>query len=271
MRSSARFILSFAAAFTVAAYLAPIYWVAITSIKPTNAINSRIPVWDFVPTVEHYHEIFTRFDFGNALLNSAIVVIAATAITMVLSFICAYALARMKMRGADGLSLFILSLRFMPIVVVAMPFYLLYTRIGLIDSYIGLIIAYVGFGLPFAVWLLRGFMRDLPREIDEAARLDGLGWIALIRKIILPVAAPGLAVTTIFTFVFNWNEFLFALYITQSRAVTVPIAVAKMIDLYNVLWGPISAAVIIQLVPMIIVVGLLQRHMIRGLAMGAVK
>jgi multiple sugar transport system permease protein len=255
----------------VAAYLAPIYWVAITSVKPTDLINSRVPVWSFAPTAEHYREVFDRFEFGSALLNSAIVVFVATAVTMVLGFGCAYALARMKLRGADGLSLFILSLRFMPVVVVAMPFYLMYTWLDLIDTHVGLIVAYVGFGLPFAVWLLRGFLRDLPKEIDEAARLDGLGWLALIRKIVLPLSAPGLAVTAIFTFVFNWNEFLFALYVTQSKAVTVPIAVAKMIDLYNVLWGPISAAVIIQLVPMIVVVGLLQRHMIRGLAMGAVK
>jgi multiple sugar transport system permease protein len=266
-----RLLTTFVAVFVVAIYLAPIYWVAITSIKPTVAINSSTPVWDFTPTSEHYVEIFTRFDFGTALMSSLIVVLTSTAITVALSFICAFALARMKLRGADHLSLFILSLRFMPVVVVAMPFYLFYTRLGLVDSHIGLIIAYVGFGTPFAVWLLRGFLRDLPKELEEAARLDGLGWPDIIRKIVLPISAPGLAVTAIFTFVFNWNEFLFALYITQSKAVTVPIQIAKMIDLYNVLWGPISAAVIIQLIPMVVVVALIQRHMIRGLAMGAVK
>jgi multiple sugar transport system permease protein len=266
-----RSVTSFAAAFVVAIYLAPIYWVAITSIKPTVAINSSVPVWDFAPTAQHYIEIFTRFQFGQALISSLIVVLSSTAITVLLSFVCAFALARMKLRGADQLSLFILSLRFMPVVVIAVPFYILYTRLGLIDTHIGLILAYVTFGTPFAVWLLRGFLRDLPRELEEAARLDGLSWSAIIRKIVLPISAPGLAVTAIFTFVFNWNEFLFALYITQSKAVTVPIQVAKMIDLYNVLWGPISAAVIIQLIPMLVVVALVQRHMIRGLALGAVK
>jgi multiple sugar transport system permease protein len=271
MRSNRRMIASFVAAFVVASYLAPIYWVAITSVKPTDLINSSVPVWKFEPTTQHYREVFDRFQFGSALVSSAVVVVVATTVTIILGFGCAYALARMKLHGADALSLFILSLRFMPVVVVAMPFYLLYTKLDLIDTHAGLIIAYIGFGLPFAVWLLRGFLRDLPKEIDEAARLDGLGWVALIRRIILPLSAPGVAVTAIFTFVSNWNEFLFALYISQSNAVTVPIAVAKMIDLYNVLWGPISAAVMIQLVPMILVVGLLQRHMIRGLAMGAVK
>ncbi|MBM3573003.1 MAG: carbohydrate ABC transporter permease [Alphaproteobacteria bacterium] len=183
----------------------------------------------------------------------------------------AYALARMKMRGADGLSLLILSFRFMPGVVIALPYYLMAQWSGMSDSHVGLIIVYVAFGLPFAVWLLRGFLLDLPRDIEEAARLDGLGWFAILWRIIIPLAGPGIAVTAIFTFVFSWNEFLFALYLTSSNVVTLPIQIAKMIDLYNVLWGPISAGVVMQLIPMLVVVFLIQRHMIRGLALGAVK
>ena len=159
----------------------------------------------------------------------------------------------------------------MPGVVIAMPYYLMAQRLGMIDTHIGMIIIYVGYGLPFAVWLMRGFLLDLPRDIEEAARLDGLRWLGIIWRIILPLSGPGIAVTAIFTFVFNWNEFLFALYITQSAAVTLPIQIAKMIDVYTVLWGTISGAVVMQLVPMVIVVFLLQRHMIRGLALGAVK
>ena len=142
---------------------------------------------------------------------------------------------------------------------------------GLTDSHLGMIIVYVAYGLPFAVWLLRGFLLDLPREVEEAARLDGLGWFSIIWRIMLPMATSGIAVTAVFTFVFAWNEFLFALYLTSYKAVTIPVQIAKMIDLYNVLWGPLSAAVVIQLVPMLIVVFLIQRHMIRGLALGAVK
>ena len=271
MRSPLRRALDVAAVFVVAVYLAPLYWIALTSIKPTVHINSKVPVWLFEPTIKHYAEAFTRFEFGKALVNSSVIVISATFITMVLALMAAYALARMRMRGADTTSLVILSLRFMPAVVIAMPFYLMYQRLGLIDTHLGMIVIYVGFGLPFAVWLLRGFLLDLPRDIEEAARLDGLGWLQILGRIILPLSGPGIAVTAIFTFVFNWNEFLFALYITQSAAVTLPIQISKMIDLYNVLWGTISGAVVMQLVPMVIVVFLLQRHMIRGLALGAVK
>ena len=152
-----------------------------------------------------------------------------------------------------------------------MPYFLMAQRLGMIDTHIGMIIIYVGYGLPFAVWLMRGFLLDLPRDIEEAARLDGLRRFGIIWRIVLPLSGPGIAVTAIFTFVFNWNEYLFALYITQSAAVTLPIQIAKMIDVYTVLWGTISAAVVMQLVPMVIVVFLLQRHMIRGLALGAVK
>ncbi|MFT7458348.1 MAG: multiple sugar transport system permease protein [Planctomycetota bacterium] len=271
MRSPIRKTFDVVAVFVVAIYLAPIYWISLTSIKPMNEINSKVPVWSFEPTFAHYIEAFDRFEFGKALINSSIIVFSATIITMILALFAAYALARMKLRGADVLALFILSLRFMPAVVIAMPYYLMSQKAGLIDTHIGMIIVYVGFGLPFAVWLMRGFMLDLPKEIEEAARLDGLGWMAIIRRIILPLSGPGIAVTAIFTFVFNWNEYLFALYLTQADAVTLPIQIAKMVDAYTVLWGTISASVVMQLIPMVIVVFLLQRHMIRGLALGAVK
>ena len=271
MRSPIRKTMDVVAVFLVAIYLAPIYWIALTSVKPMSEIHSRKPVWVFDPTIEHYAEAFVRFEFGKALLNSSIIVFSATFITMILALIAAYALARMRLRGADVLSLFILSLRFMPAVVIAMPFYLMFLKFGLIDSHIGMIVVYVGYGLPFAVWIMRGFLLDLPKEIEEAARQDGLGWISIIRRIILPLSGPGIAVTAIFTFVFNWNEYLFALYLTQADAVTLPIQIAKMVDAYTVLWGTISASVVMQLVPMVVVVFLLQRHMIRGLALGAVK
>ena len=259
------------AVFVVALYLTPLYWIVMTSVKPTAVINAPKPAFAFAPTVEHYVEAFARFDLAHALANSAIIVVASTAITMVLALVSAYALARMRMRGADGLSLFILSLRFMPAVVIAMPYFMMAQKTGLSDSHFGMIVVYVAFGLPFAVWLLRGFLLDLPRDVEEAARLDGLGRLAIVWRIVLPMSGPGVAVTTIFTFVFSWNEFLFALYLTSSKAVTMPMQISKMVDLYNVLWGPISAAVVMQLVPMLVVVFLIQRHMIRGLALGAVK
>lgn len=260
-----------AAALVVGLYLLPLFWIGLTAIKPTADINSAVPVWTFQPTLEHFVEDFQRFGFARGLADSAIVVVSATAITTLLALMCAYALARLKIRGADIISLTILSLRFMPGVVVAVPYFVMFQKLDLLDTYMGLIVAYVSFGLPFAVWVLRGFLVDLPRDVEEAARLDGLGWVQILLRIVAPMAASGIAVTAIFTFVFNWNEFLFAFYLTNTDVVTAPIQVYKMIDLYTVLWGPISAAVIMQIVPMVIVVFFLQRHIVRGLTLGAVK
>ena len=271
MQTPLRRVLNVVAVFAVMIYLAPLYWITLTSIKPTKLINQKVPVWWFEPTGEHFIQAFERFKFDLGLMNSLIIIVTATTITMLLAVFSAYALARMKLRGADTLSLVILSLRFLPAMIIVIPYFLMFQRTGLMDTHIGMIIIYIGFGLPFAVWLLRGFFLDLPREIEEAARLDGLSWMATIWRIILPTSLPGLAVTAIFTFVFDWNELLFAMYLTQSAAVTAQIQIFKMVDLYNVLWGTISSAVLMQLVPMVIVVFLLQRHMIRGLALGAVK
>ena len=271
MRTPLRKALDVVAVFVVAVYLCPLYWITLTAFKPTKQINQKVPVWAFDPTWEHFEQAFGRFKFGHGLINSIIIVGSATVITMIMAMFCSYALARMKLRGADTLSLIILSLRFLPAMVIVIPYYMMMQRSGMMDTHVGMIVIYIGFGLPFAVYLLRGFFMDLPREIEEAARLDGLGWVATIWRIILPISLPGIAVTSIFTFVFNWNELLFAMYLTQSHAVTAQIQVFKMVDLYNVLWGTISSAVLMQLIPVVIVVFLLQRHMIRGLSLGAVK
>ena len=155
--------------------------------------------------------------------------------------------------------------------VIVLPYFKMATFFNVIDTQIVLIVVYVAFGLPFAVWILRGFLLDLPKEIEEAARLDGLSWTQIIFRLIMPMAAPGIAVTAIFTFVFSWNEFLFALFLTFDKGSTMPVALQKTIDLYNVLWGSLSAGAVLQLLPMILVVFLLQRHIARGLALGAVK
>jgi multiple sugar transport system permease protein len=256
----------------VVIWLVPVLWVALTSVKPTAVINAPEPTFfSFEPTGEHYIEIFDRFRFDRAIFNSLVTVGASTLIVMILALPAAYAVSRMGLMSGDGWALFILSLRFMPGVVVVLPYFKMANFFHLIDTQLVLVIAYVAFGLPFAVWILRGFLLDLPREVEEAGRLDGLSWLQIIFRLVLPVAAPGIAVTAIFTFVFNWNDYLFALFLTYDKATTMPVALQKTIDVYNVLWGSLSAGAVIQLLPMIAVVFLLQKHIARGLALGAVK
>ncbi len=264
--------LNWLAVIVVGLWLVPVVWVALNSIKPNYDINSPVPVvFDFEPTTDHYFEIFDRFQFDEAIANSLIVVGLSTLIVMLIAMPAAYACARIGLKGADTWAVVILSLRFMPAVVVVLPYYMMATWVDLVDSRTVLIVVYIAFGLPFAVWVLRGFLLDLPREVEEAARLDGLRRLQIIWRIILPMAMPGVAVTTIFTFVFSWNEFLFALFLTDYKATTIPVALQKTIDQYNVLWGSLSAGAVIQLLPMLVVVFLLQRHIARGLALGAVK
>jgi multiple sugar transport system permease protein len=260
------------AAGVVGLWLLPLYWIGLTSLKPLDVINSATPVFlSFAPTAGNYRELFERFEFGRVMANSLWIVGASTAIVVALALPAAYALTRMRLRNADRIALFVLSLRFMPGVVVVLPYYLMYQRLALTDTLSGMILIYVAFGLPFAIWLLRGFLKDIPADVEEAARLDGLRPFAILWRIVGPMARPGIAVTAIFTFVFGWNEYLYALVLTVDRATTLPIQISKMIDAYSVLWGPLSAAVVLQLVPMVAVIFILQRHIVRGLALGTVR
>lgn len=252
-------------------WLFPIYWIVLTSFKTPLIINEKTPVFWFTPTMENYRHLFTDFNFAKPLLNSLIVTSATTAIVIVLGLLAAYALARMDVPGGKHIALWMLSLRFMPPIAIVLPFFIAWQRLGIIDTHLGLILVYVAFNLPFAIWMLRGFLVEVPRDLDEAATLDGLGHLAILRRIILPVMAPGVAVTAIFTFVFAFNEYLMALVLTSRNASTVPVTVAKFIQPYSILWGDVGASATIQLLPILVVVFLLQRHIMRGITLGAVK
>ena len=252
-------------------WLFPIYWILLTSFKTENEINSITPSFVFEPTLANYRDLFDRFAFAQVLTNSLVIVTATTVIVMVLALLAAYALGRLRLRGGKHFALWMLSLRFLPPVAITIPFYLVWQRLNLLDTHLGLILVYVAFNLPFAVWMLRGFLVEVPRDLDEAAMLDGLSHLDIIRRIILPIIRPGAAVTAIFTFVFAWNEYLMALVLTGREAATVPVTISKFIMAYAILWGDVGAAATIQLVPMLIVVFVLQKHIMRGITLGAVK
>jgi multiple sugar transport system permease protein len=252
-------------------WLFPIYWIFLTSFKTPLLINEKTPVFWFTPTLENYRHLFEEFRFARVLTNSLVITISTTFIVIVLALLAAYALGRMDVRGGKHIALWMLSLRFMPPIAIVLPFFIAWQRIGLIDTYPGLILIYIAFNLPFAIWLLRGFLVEVPRDLDEAATLDGLGHLAILRRIILPVIAPGVAVTAIFTFMFTWNEYLMALVLTSRNATTVPVTVSKFIQAYSILWGDVGAAATIELLPVLVVVFLLQRHIMRGITLGAVK
>ena len=260
-----------AAAAVILFWLFPVYWIVLTSFKPIVEINSAVPSFVFTPTLDNYRDLISQFEFGETLFNSIVVTFTTCFAVMVLGVLAAYALARMNLPGEKHISLSILSLRFMPAIAIVIPFYLQWQNYGLLDTYEGLILIYISFNLPFAIWLLRGFLADVPVELEEAALLDGLSRLQILRLIVVPVILPGIASTAIFIFVFTWNEYLMALMLTSIESVTLPVLVAKFIMPYTILWGVLSAAVVTQLVPMLLVVLLLQRHIVRGMTLGAVK
>jgi ABC-type glycerol-3-phosphate transport system permease component len=222
--------------------------------------------------LDHYRALFEERDFWVPIRNSLVVAGATTALCLLIGAPCAYALARLAFRGRALVLAFILAVSMFPQISIVSPLYLLLREVGLIDTLPGLILPYLTFALPLAVWLLTGFFRQLPSELEEAALLDGATRLRAFREVILPLALPGLAATAIVTFVTCWNEFLFALSFTVSpERQTVPVAIALFRGQYQVPWGQVLAATVVATAPVVVLVLLFQRRIVGGLTAGAVK
>lgn len=269
--ATTRLLLTVGAAALTAVWLFPVMWMLLTSFKTNTDITSRVPVFLFHPTWEHYRTLLVTYHFTQFFRTSFIIASITTIFTIAVGCLAAYALACIEQRRSKDIAMWILSQRMMPPIAVIIPFFILFRIYNLIDTYVGLIIVYLVPALPFAIWLLRSFFRDIPPAVREAALLDGLRHWQILRNIIAPLAGPGIAVTAIFTFIFTWNEFLFALFLASERAVTVPVGISQLILAYQVLWGEVAAAGALALLPLLLVVFYLQRHIVRGMTLGAVK
>ncbi len=243
----------------------------LTSIKTELDALSFPPKWIFKPTLENYTEIFEFSPFTKYLLNSFIVASLNTGVVLVLGSFAAYSLARFKFKGADDIAFWILSVRMMPPVAAIIPIYIIMRNLRLLDTPWSLVITYLTFNLPFAVWMMRSFFREIPREIEESALVDGCSIFRSFRSIALPLAAPGLAATGILTFIFSWNEFLFALILTGSKAVTLPVGITGYMKETGINWGYMTAGGALALIPVILFTILAQKHLVKGLTMGALK
>ncbi len=257
--------------FLVLAWMWPILWTAITSVKPTEGGGALVPTLLFAPTIAHYVDLFTHRDFGFYLTNSLLIAGGATIVSVFLACLAAYPLARSTMGGRDRISMWILSLRMLPPISLVVPFYLMLSRTGFLDTCPGMLVVYMSFSLPFAVWMLTGFFAEIPRSIDAAAAADGARPLQILFRFIVPIARGGISVTTIFTFVFAWNEFLFAFLLTKERWVTVPVRLGSTITPFQTDWGFLTAGAIMSFLPLVVVVFLLQRQMVRGVSLGAVR
>lgn len=258
---------------TLALYIAfclfPIFWIILTSFKTHAAINTFPPQFIFTPSYENYAELLTSHDFMEFLTNSIIAATASTALVMALGIPAAYALARYGI-GGHRLSDWILSMRMFPPIALVVPLFLMFRFAHLLQTVWALILVYTSMNLPFAIWLMIGFFKDVPKEIDDAALVDGCTpWSALWR-INVPAVAPGLAAAAILSVIFAWNEFLFAVILGGGTAKTLPVAVAGYVTDRAIFWGPMSAASVIALVPIVIFAMFVQRYLVRGLTLGAV-
>jgi len=280
--------------------LFPVYWMVSTSFKGRTEYLAVPPhVVPEEPTLAHYEIVLFRM-FGlynpervKALeeelkkvgsimavgrlyevppyINSLIVASVSTVITVLLGTPSAFSLARYRFKGRENIANWILSVRMFPPIVVVVPIFILYRWLNLIDTQLGLIVMYTIFNLPFAIWMLRGFIRELPVELEECAMTDGCSRLGAFRRITLPLLAPSLAATAAFCFLFAWNEYLFALIFTRSRAVTLPVSLQMWSTHLGPEWGELSSLAALTIVPPLLLVYLLQKHIVSGLTFGAIK
>ena len=253
--------------------LFPFYWLVNISLKTGNDLlaSSLFPPH---PTLKNYKDVFNNPDFTKALRNSAVVALTTTALALAVGSFCAYALARLKLRGKFVILAIVLTISTFPQIAIAAPLFKLWSDIGIFNTWIGLIIPYLTFALPLTVYILVSFFREIPKDLEEAALVDGATHFEAFRKVVVPLAAPGLATAGILTFIGAWNEFLLAVTLTSSsKARTVPAAIAFFTGAteHEVAYGSISAASVVISVPLIVMVLLFQKRIVAGLTAGAVK
>ena len=262
-----------AVALIVVFCLFPFYWLVNISLKSGADLSSSNLVPPH-PTLKNYKSIFENPDFTHALRNSAIVSLTTTVLALVVGSFCAYALARLRFNGKLLILAAILSITTFPGIAIAAPIFKLWTDIGLFDTIPGLIIPYLTFTLPLAIYILTSFFKEIPKDLEEAALVDGATHFQAFYKVVIPLAAPGLATAGILTFIYAWNEFLLAVTLTSSsRARTVPAAIAFFTGSvqFEEPLGTIAAASVVISIPLIVLVLLFQKRIVAGLTAGAVK
>ncbi|HET6436760.1 MAG TPA: carbohydrate ABC transporter permease [Anaeromyxobacter sp.] len=252
--------------------VAPLAWIYLTAFKSQTdifAADLRRFVF-FQPTLHNFVELFRNYSFWPNLINTAIVSILGTAVTMACSLMAAYSFARWNTGGGDILFLTV-STRMFPMSVAAVPHFVFFKMLGLLDTHLGLVLLYVFFNISFATFLLYGFFNEVPKEVEQAAMIDGYGRMEVFRKIVFPLIKPGLAVTSVFCLIWMWNEFFFAFLFTRDNARTVNVLLSSFWGGLQVQYGLMTAGAAITILPTLIAAWFMQRYIIRGLTFGAVK
>ena len=255
----------------VAAFLLPIAWMVINSFRSLRDFSTSDFV--FTPTLQNYISVLGKSDFSKYYLNSIVIGLSVIGLTFLIGMPAAYGIGRLRFRGRNQIAYWILSTSFGSPISALIPYFLLFRNLGLLDNVLALIIIQTAFFLPFVVWMMSGFFEEIPRELEEAALIDGCSRFSAFIRVLMPVALPGLSATAIITFIFSWNEFLFAFVLAGVNAKTAPLSVYSYMGAITgqINWGLLTATGVLVTLPMLIFALIVQRNIIRGLTLGAVK
>jgi len=254
----------------VLVFLFPFYWMVTAAFKLPADVTSFPPKWVFTPTLQNFVELL-EYDVIQALANSVIVVGLSTLAGLLIGTMAAYALARFDIKGRDSIALDILSIRMLPPIVTVIPLFVIAKKLGLLDTHFLLVAIYTLSALPFVVWVMRVFIEEIPRSIEEAALIDGCTRLGALFRVTVPMMLPGLAATVVIVSMFAWNEYLFASLLTSSTAKTLPVMASITVKPRAISWGVASAAGVIMSLPVIVVAFAAQKYLVRGITFGVVK
>jgi multiple sugar transport system permease protein len=256
----------------------PIYWMFTLAFKPETEIYTNKPkLWGFVTTLDNWREVFagqessTGVDFIQAMTNSVLVVAPAVILALILGMPVAYVLARYNFKNKGDVHFFYLSLYFMPPMLILIPLFVLYNRLGLYNTYIGMVLVLQLINLPLVVLILRGFFQDIPVEIEQSARVDGARGLWIFWRIVLPLVRPGLVATAFLCTIFSWNNYIFSFLLTSGEHQTAVVRLTLYKTFTGIMWGPMAGAMLVTVLPVLLLAIAIQRYIVRGLTLGAVK
>lgn len=254
----------------ILALLSPVAFIVQMSVRTGVDAFRMPPTLVFSPTLQNYVDLIEG-KFIRALMNSTVTATATTVLALLLGVPAAYTFSRARFRGQRLLSLWTLTTRMAPAIAFGIPFFLIYKELGLIDTRVGLVVIYLTFNLSLVIWMMRAFFDGVPRSLEEAAYIDGAGVATSFLRIALPLTAPGVATTAIFTFLLSWNDFFYSLILTRSEAVTAPVAIVNFMNYESWEWGKVAAAATTIMLPVVALSIVVRKYIVRGLTAGAVK
>jgi multiple sugar transport system permease protein len=270
-RSASSQLLWYLPVFLITAFFAfPLVWVGMTAFKTRVDVFADPPKFLFSPTLDNYRRVWNG-DFPDAVRNSVIIAVVSALGSVALGTLTAYGFSRYRFRGQDNLLFWVLSLRMLPVIAVIVPYFILFRRVGLDDTLLSLMLVYAIFNISFTVWLLKGFFDEVPREMEEAAKMDGYGPWGVFFRVAFPMVVPGIATAMVFNIVQTINEFLLAFVLTQREATTAPVALLNFLTPLGLDWGGISAAASMLVLPVIAFAILVRKHLIRGMSFGQLE